>query len=301
MAIEVSVIVPVYNDPEDIQDTLESLVNQDFGGNYEILPVDNNSTDKTGEVIQEFEEEYPELVRGLEENEIQSSYAARNKGINEAEGDILCFLDADMWVEEKYLSKVVSYFEDSPQVDYIGCDVELVSNKDSLASRYNFLSGFPVEDYIEESNFAPTCCLAVRKSVFDTAGLFDDRLVSGGDMEFGERVKQTGLKQEYADGITLYHPTRGSLRSLLKKSFRVGKGHGQIDVYRPEESSKRSYFHPANFLPMNPFSFKNYFSQNSEHSLRKREIPVFFLIYYILKLVKSYSRLKYNLQKKLFS
>ena len=295
----ISVIIPVYNDPEGLRDTLESLVDQNFEEYYEILPVDNNSTDNTGEVIQEFEREYPDLVRGLEENEIQSSYAARNKGIKGAEGDILCFLDADMWVESSYLSDIARYFERNPEVDYIGCNVELVSNKDSLASRYNLLSGFPVEDYIEGSNFAPTCCLAIRKNVFDEVGLFDDRLVSGGDMEFGERANQAGLKQEFAKGITLYHPTRDSLRSLLKKSFRVGKGHGQLDVYRPEESSRRGFLHPANFLPMNPLSLKDYFSQSSKHSLRKREMPVFYILYYCLKLASSYSRLKFNLKKRL--
>lgn len=298
MSVDVSVIIPVYNDPEGLRDTLESLADQNFSGEYEVLSVDNNSTDNTGELIQEFEREYPELVKGLEENEIQSSYAARNKGIKEAEGEILCFLDADMWVEENYLSDVVNYFEESPEVDYVGCSVELVSRNDTLASRYNLLSGFPVEDYIEESNFAPTCCLAVRKNVFDEVGLFDDRLVSGGDMEFGERVKQAGLNQQFVEEITLYHPTRDSLWSLLKKSFRVGKGHGQIDVYRPELSD-RSFLHPANFLPMNPFKLREYFSQSSEHSLKRREIPLYYLLYYVLKLASSYSRLKFNLKDKL--
>lgn len=75
-SVEISVIIPVYNDAEGLRDTLESLVDQEFDGDYEILPVDNNSADNTGEVIEEFERNYPKLVRGLEENEIQSSYAA---------------------------------------------------------------------------------------------------------------------------------------------------------------------------------------------------------------------------------
>lgn len=294
---KLSVIIPVYNDAEGLRDTLESLVDQDFEGEYEVLPVDNNSTDNTGEVIEEFENRYPGIVRGLEENEIQSSYAARNTGIKASEGDIICFLDADMWVEEDYVSKVVTYFEDNSGIDYVGCCVELVSESDSLFSRYNSLSGFPVERYVEEEDFAPTCCLCVRSEVFDKAGLFDDRLVSGGDSELGKRVKEKGLDQDFVDEIVLYHPTRSSFKALLKKSFRVGKGHGQIDVYRPELSD-RNVFHPANFLPMNPFKLREYFSQSSEHSLRRREIPVFYLLYYVLKLASSYSRLKFNLKNR---
>jgi len=296
MNTKISAIIPVYNDPEGLRDTLESLVEQDFEGTYEILPVDNNSSDSTGEVIEEFEEEYPDLVRGLEENEVQSSYAARNNGLEYAEGDIICFLDADMWVEEDYLSKVSEYFDENSGVDYIGCGVELVSESDSLASRYNLLSGFPVERYVRDEGFAPTCCLCVREKVFGQVDRFDDRLVSGGDADFGRRVQGAGFTQEFAEDIALYHPTRDSFRSLLKKSFRVGKGHGQIDVYRPESSSRRSFYHPANFLPMNPLNLQDYFSQNSEQSLKKREIPVFFLMYYVLKLASSYSRLKFNLK-----
>lgn len=96
---EISIIIPVYNDPVGLTNTINSLVKQDFKGKYEILIVDNGSDDNTPEIIQKFEKKYSNLVEGFKENEIQSSYAARNKGIKKSRGEILVFIDADMWAD----------------------------------------------------------------------------------------------------------------------------------------------------------------------------------------------------------
>jgi glycosyltransferase involved in cell wall biosynthesis len=250
----ISVIIPVYNDLEGLRDTLDSLVNQDFEGDYEILPVDNNSTDNTGEVIKEFEKSHPDLVRGLEETEVQSSYAARNKGIEESKGDILAFIDADMWVEEDWLSKISSRFEED-DTKYLGCNVEIVMEEETATAILNKSMGFPVEDYLREDNMAPTCCLAVRKELFEEHGKFDDRLVSGGDVEFGKRIHQNGVEQDFAEDITMYHPARSSLKSLLKKRFRVGKGKHQRKKLYPGRFNEGLSI--RNFLPTTPRRLAN--------------------------------------------
>ena len=73
---------------------LASLVEQDFPKEqYEIIVADNRSTDKSLDVAQEYTKNYPYLVKYVIEDKIQSSYAARNKGINTAKGSILAFTD----------------------------------------------------------------------------------------------------------------------------------------------------------------------------------------------------------------
>ncbi len=290
--MELSVIIPVYNDPEGLRDTLESLVDQDFDGRYEVLPVDNNSTDCTGEVIREFEESYPDLVRGLEENEVQSSYAARNKGVVEAEGSVLCFVDADMWVDSDWLSSI-NEFMDENSGDYVGCNVETVISSDSFASLYNSLKAFDVERYLESERYAPTCCLVVRNRVFDEVGDFDDRLVSGGDKEFGQRVFSNGFEQSFAEQVFMYHPARNSVSSTLNKSIRVGKGLGQLKGLYPSCYSDRSVLDPRNFLPPNPFGMNNVI--RGWESLRRRHKVGVYLLEYLRKLGMSFGKLKYYL------
>jgi glycosyltransferase involved in cell wall biosynthesis len=90
----VSIIVPVYNGSRTIDALLTSLLALDYPPDqHEILIVDNKSTDDTRQRIQR----YP--VTLLEETEIQGSYAARNRGIEAAQGEILAFTDADCVVE----------------------------------------------------------------------------------------------------------------------------------------------------------------------------------------------------------
>lgn len=225
----ISVIIPVYNDPQGLIDTLESLTYQETDREYEIVVVDNNSDDKTSEVIERFEEDYPDLVKGFEENEIQSSYAARNKGIENAEGDIICFLDADMWVDEDYLEEIASYFEENPEFGYIGCQVKIVDRSGTLPAKFNKLNGFPVEEYLETSDFVPTCCLSLRAEIFEKIGKFDQKLISGGDKEFGTRVANSNVKMRFLDKIVVYHPARSSLKSIGKKYFRIGRGTYQLE------------------------------------------------------------------------
>lgn len=240
----ISVIIPVYNDSEGLESTLESIVNQDFEYNYEIIPVDNNSDDGTPKVIGRFEEEYPEKVRGCVEKEIQSSYAARNTGLEKAEGEIICFLDADMWVEEDYLSDIHRFFTDNSEVDYIGCNVEIVRTNQTAASLFDKMNGFPVKEYIEEKNFAPTCCLSVRKDVFEKEGNFNENLISGGDKTFGKKISRSGIEIRYVGDITVYHPARSNWTEIKNKYFRIGRGWYQKQEIGVEGAEKdRLRFH----------------------------------------------------------
>lgn len=251
----VSVIIPVYNDPEGIKDTVESLVCQDYPkAQYEILIVDNGSSQATLDVIDQLKEKYCDLVRALYENEIQGSYAARNKGVRHARGEILSFIDADMTVKPDWLRRVVTTMQEE-KVSYLGCNVRLYTKTKSFASMYNLQRGFPIKSDVENNHFAPTCCLTVRKEVFDKVGLFDYRLESGGDFEFGNRVYNNGIALYYAPHLKMYHPARGTLRSLINKSMRVGRGVAQLVCFYPEHYGylSKKYFSIRRYLPSKPW------------------------------------------------
>ncbi|AUX10527.1 glycosyl transferase family 2 [Halalkaliarchaeum desulfuricum] len=226
-----SVIVPVYNDPAGISTTLDSLLTQSTEHDFHVLVVDNASTDRTPDVVRSYDDDRITL---LHETDIQSSYAARNTGIRNAETNILAFLDADMTVSDSWLENALDTFH-ATDADYLACDVELtLPETPSLAARYDRHTGFPVEQYLERQHFAPTCCLFVRREVFRDVGLFDPRLASGGDKEFGNRVHDAGYRMEFADDATVFHPTRNTLRSLVKKDVRVGRGLAQLQRLYPD-------------------------------------------------------------------
>src|SRR5919202_557639 len=114
---KISVIVPVYNGEADLPDLLGCLQAQTYPADLvEYLLVDNGSRDRTVTLLQTAVQEAASLgitLRYLQENEIQSSYAARNTGIRAAMGDILAFTDADCRPQPDWLDALIPPFADS--------------------------------------------------------------------------------------------------------------------------------------------------------------------------------------------
>jgi glycosyltransferase AglI len=174
----ISIIIPAYNDPTGLRDTLNSVVTQTFTRSlYEIIGVDNNSHDNTLNIANEFKKQYPDLIKILVADKVQSSYAARNRGIKSSQGFILAFIDSDMIVDKDYLSKIQKLMQ-SNNNEYVGCDVEIFMKRKTVAGLYNKIIGFTVEGRIKSKHYAPTCCLIIRRQVIEKIGLFDSRSLS---------------------------------------------------------------------------------------------------------------------------
>ena len=220
-----SIVIPVYNDPAGIDTTLRSVVGQDYP-DYEVIPVDNNSTDHTPNVIQDWADRHPNRIRPAVEHEVQSSYAARNTGIQAAQGNIIVFIDADMTAPSNWLRKVSEAFSTS-ETDYLGYEVEVCvpDGEESFWGWYDAIIGLPSQYYYDQKQFVPTACLAVRRSVFGQVGLFDAAITSGGDKEFGERVhRHPDLMTEFRSDIKVFHPARTTFEAHRRKALRVGRG-----------------------------------------------------------------------------
>jgi GT2 family glycosyltransferase len=212
--------------------TLDSLTTS--SGLVTKIAVDNGSTDRSCETIRRYVNTHDD-INLLVEDRIQSSYAARNTGIQHTNTDVLAFLDADMTVSDDYFDRALAHLHDN-DLDYLACRVDLTipDGQHTRTARYNAHTGFPVQQYLEQHRYAPTCALFVRREVFEDVGLFDPRLVSGGDMEFGNRVDAAGYDMGYCADAVAYHPVRSSLRSLYGKNIRVGRGHCQLQRYYPD-------------------------------------------------------------------
>jgi len=100
MKPEISVIIPVHNGEKTLSKSLNSVLNQTIE-DYEVIVVDNNSSDKTKEIIKDLEKKYLKVKYVFEE--YQSRGAARNAGINHAKGKIIAMTDADCIVEDSWL------------------------------------------------------------------------------------------------------------------------------------------------------------------------------------------------------
>ena len=287
----VSVVIPVYNDPEGIRATLDSLVEQSAPADrHELIVVDNGSTDDTRRVVREYCDTVDNL-RLLVEDDIQSSSAARNRGVEAAAGPVIAFVDADMVVGATWVADVARRMAETDAA-YLACDVTLFTDaEEGVVAEYNRHNDLHVERFIEELSFAPTCCLVARRELFEELGRFDSRIHSGGDVEFGNRVAAAGHRLRYCPDIEMYHPTRTTLGALLRKARRVGRGKTQLRRNHPDRygSPHLGAFNPMEFLPPRPGFLRRSIRSWSELPAWKK--LVFFLLSYITSLAKAYGQL----------
>ena len=104
----ISVILSNYNGEKFLRDALESVVNQDYD-EYEFIVVDDGSSDDSKGIISDFGEKYSPLVRPFLETENRGQAEGFNKGVSEARGDLVCFIDSDdLWLPDK-LKKLIAF------------------------------------------------------------------------------------------------------------------------------------------------------------------------------------------------
>jgi len=165
----ISVIVPVFNSEKYIEQCINALLDQDYPEDrYEIIMVDNNSTDMSINIISR----YPR-IRLLQEPE-QSSYAARNRGIRSAKGEVISFTDPDCRPYPQWLSSIAD------AISRPGCEIILGHREHvSTSSGLSMLSDYEAfkAEYIfsgnnKETYFGYTNNMAVRVSLFEKLGNF---------------------------------------------------------------------------------------------------------------------------------
>ena len=223
---EVSVVVPIYNGEADLPDLIECLRSQTYPPDkVEYVLVDNNSRDRTSAIINTAAKFNPITIRHLTENQIQSSYAARNKGIHNSKGEIIAFTDADCRPESDWLENLVKPFV-NPEIALSAGEILGLPGKTILeqhADRQNTLSQkhtliHPFCAYGQTAN------LAVRKQVLAEVGLFRPYLTSGGDADLCWRIlRQTSYKLYFAESAIVRHRHRSTIKQLQSQWYRYGE------------------------------------------------------------------------------
>ncbi|WP_188772752.1 glycosyltransferase [Novosphingobium endophyticum] len=214
----VSVIVPVWNRPADIERCVRSLQRQTLPAtDYEIIIVDNGSTDSTVEAAR------AAGVCVLIETR-PGSYAARNLGLAAARGKYVAFTDSDCAVDETWLERGLEALDGHPGYAVVAGRIEL-SAEDLLASSpvcdtYERIFAFKQERNVARGA-ACTANWFSHTELLRQVGGFRNDLKSGGDFDLTRRLKAAGHPILYAPDAVVVHPARASLRELCSKARRV--------------------------------------------------------------------------------
>ncbi|MGB3510840.1 MAG: glycosyltransferase family A protein [Microcoleaceae cyanobacterium] len=219
----ISVIVPVYNNIKPLETCLDSLQNQthpkDF---YEVIVVDNASEENIGSIANKFSQ-----VTLTYESK-PGSYAARNKGILIAKGEIMAFTDSDCIPAENWIEKGLEKLLQVPNCGLVAGKIELffqIPDQPTAIEFYDAITYLDQKQHVNRSKFGATANMFTFASRFKSVGLFNDELKSGGDMEWGRRVSSQGYEIIYAEEAYIKHPARSSLGQLYKTRTRIVGGH----------------------------------------------------------------------------
>ena len=236
----VSVIIPVYNDRERLTMCLEALQRQTYPSDlFEVIVVDNGSTEPIEPVVAAFSQ-----ARYLHEPK-QGSYAARNRGIADTQGDVLAFTDADCIPDENWIEQGVKRLLSVPDSGLVAGKVDLFAQDPAHPNVYEVYDQLFYLDQnvaVHRGHYGATANLFTRRSVMDEVGLFDSQLKSSGDSDWGKRVFNQGYEQLYAEEACVRHPARNAFSQLHRKTVRITGGLRDRDAQRVDRPSRFRMF-----------------------------------------------------------
>lgn len=222
----VSVVVPIYNGEADLPELINCLLSQTYPKDrVEYLLVDNNSSDRTLTILKTSAENCPITIRPLSENQIQSSYSARNTGIRAAVSEIIVFTDADCRPQPQWLDALIKPFVNKEVVIVAGEVLPLPGTTllEQHAEREQTLS----QKHTLNHAFRPygqTANLAIRRIALEKAGLFRPYLTTGGDADICWRILEENIgRLEFAPNAIVQHHHRTTLKELQSQWRRYGR------------------------------------------------------------------------------
>ncbi len=204
MKPKISVVIPAFNEEELIPRCLQALQNQTYPKeNYEIIVVDNDSTDKTTQIAKKLG------AAVYRYTDIKKCGAARQFGTTKANAPIIAFTDADCKVPHDWLATIDTLFKD-PNLVCVGGKMLPDKNNPVLFCIYTFYDIFHLLNQHFHKTIIWGLNFAVRKSAFDKVGGFNTTLATSEDWDLAIRMqKKFGRKSVYyAKNLRVYSSTR---------------------------------------------------------------------------------------------
>lgn len=234
---KVSVIIPVYNGEKIISECINSLKKQTFREKYEIIIVDDGSTDNTAKIVKK--------IKGVVflKQKHKGPAVARNFGAKKVRSEILLFTDADCIVEKDWIKQMIEPFK---KKEIIGVQGSYKTKQKSVVARFAQLE---IEERYERMkskkyiDFIGSYSAGYRKNIFLKSGGFDESfpMASGEDPELSFKLAESGHKMVFTTKAIVYHKHPSNLGKYLKQKF--WRAYWRILLYKkhPGKIKSESY------------------------------------------------------------
>lgn len=186
-----SVIIPLYNKEKFVANAVNSVLQQTFS-DFEIIVIEDCSTDKSLEVVSEIN---VEKIKIIQHEKNKGLSASRNTGIKNASAKYIAFLDADDIWKPNYLEKIHALIQQFPEAKLFATNYEELYPNNVIVlpknNSDNFKNDSIVTDFFGISLTQPlycSCSLCVEKSVFESVGLYNEKITYSEDIDFNIRA-----------------------------------------------------------------------------------------------------------------
>ncbi|MEE3999390.1 glycosyltransferase [Tenacibaculum sp. FZY0031] len=249
MNLKFSIIVPVYNRPQEIDELLESLIKQELKDDFEVLIIEDGSENSSEEVVKKY---IPTLNVSYFYKENSGAGASRNYGMERASGNYFIILDSDVIVPPQYLSEVKKALEEN-DTDAFGGPDAAHPNFTALQKAINYsmtsvlTTGGIRGKKKSVGKFQPRSFnLGLSKVAFEKTNGFS-KMKAGEDIDLTFRLWENGFETQLIEKAFVYHKRRSTIQQFFKQTFAFGTARPILNEKYPE-TAKLTYWFPSLFI-----------------------------------------------------
>ena len=295
---KISIIIPTYNSSKFIKRTINSVLNQTLQ-DWELLIVDDTSTDNTVELIHEFLKKDQRIRFYKTLRNSGAPALPKNLGIEKAMGEYIAFLDHDdEWLPLK-LEKQLEIFESShnEKLGVVSCFINIINNKNKLILKYkkNYKKDI-IKNLVKKNFLLTSSCVMVKSIIFKKIGSFDSKFGISDDLDMWIRIATNSYDFDYVPEYLVNYISHGNNacynanKTNKEECILMFEKHKDLFLKYHKERIGFYYFHKGNNKMARRYLMKNIFSTEKDFEERVKSIA-FIILTYCPKLENNFRKI----------
>ncbi|MEQ6124876.1 glycosyltransferase [Pseudotenacibaculum sp. MALMAid0570] len=248
MKLEFSIIIPIYNRPQEVEELLSSISQLNFSGNFEVIIIEDGSSNRCDTVVDNFKSKL-EIQYFYKEN--SGPGASRNYGMQRANGNYFIVLDSDVVLPKQYLNVIDKRLKEN-YTDAFGGPDAAHPDFTSLQKAINYsMTSFLTTGGIRGKKkgvgkFQPRSFnMGISKKAFEATQGFSD-MRAGEDIDLTFRLWESGIETQLIEEAFVYHKRRNTISSFFNQTFAFGTARPKLNKKYPK-TKKLTYWFPSLF------------------------------------------------------